>query len=64
MFAVAPAKVTISGHQHAKAGEMITLVCETAISNPPAVITWFSMGRQLTGAESMTVRSPKVGVVL
>ena len=39
---------------------MITLKCETAISNPPAVVTWFTRGRQLTGAKSVETPSPKV----
>ena len=49
---VAPEKVTISGHQHATAGDTITLTCKSAISNPPAVITWFARGQQLTGVTS------------
>ncbi len=61
VFSVAPVKVTISGHQHATAGETITLTCESTISNPPAIITWFARGQQLTGATSSVTPSPKVG---
>ena len=60
LVSVAPEKVTISGHQHATAGDTITLTCKSAISNPPAVITWFARGQQLTGATSTVKPSPKV----
>ena len=63
LFIVAPAHVQIKGHLNAKAGETIKLKCDTAISNPPAVITWFSRGRELTGSTSKTTASPEGGFV-
>jgi len=52
--------VTISGYQNAKAGDTITLSCESAISNPPAVITWFTRGRHLPGSTSSVMPSAQV----
>ena len=62
---VAPEKVTISGHRNAKAGDTITLSCVSAISSPPAVITWFTRGRHLSGSTSNVMPSAQVmGVLL
>ena len=61
-ISVAPEKVMISGHQHATAGDTITLKCTSAISNPPAVITWFSLGQQLNGATKSVKPSPDVSI--
>ena len=63
-FIVAPEKVSISGHLNAKAGETILLSCESSISNPPAVISWFSRGRPVIGGTSTNKSSPKVGSYL
>ncbi len=57
---VAPETVTISGKEHAKAGETIKLTCVSDISNPRAVITWFSRGQQLRGATEKVEVSPRV----
>jgi len=57
---VAPKSVTISGHDHAKAGETITLKCESEISNPAADITWIRTGRQVNAKRSEVKPSPKV----
>nr|QRF78296.1 Nephrin [Novocrania anomala] len=58
-----PEKVTINGHQNARAGETITLSCISAKSNPASVITWISRGRQLSGAVSAVVPSPEGGYI-
>jgi len=58
--AVTPEQVTISGHQNAKAGDTITLSCLSAISNPPAVITWFTRGRHIPGSTSSVMSSAQV----
>jgi len=57
---VAPAKVTISGHQNAKAGDTVKLSCVSAISNPPSVITWFTRGRHIPGSTSNVMPSAQV----
>ena len=57
---VAPETVTITGHNLAKAGETIKLKCESGISNPAAVLTWFSGRDKLEGAVSEVVPSEKV----
>lgn len=59
----APEKVTITGHQNAKAGDLIALKCESAISNPPAVLSWFSRGRSVTNPGGSVVPSAKGGFV-
>jgi len=59
----APEKVLISGLQSAKAGEAVTLKCETAISNPPATVNWFVRGRPEMKATSVTKPSAKGGFV-
>jgi len=61
--AVAPEKVTISGHRNVKAGETITLSCVSAISNPPAVLTWFTRGRHLSGSTSNVMPSAQVASI-
>ncbi|KAK2152414.1 hypothetical protein LSH36_329g02058 [Paralvinella palmiformis] len=58
-----PKKVMISGQEHAKAGETIKLKCETSISNPPAVISWFSRGRLIDSIITSTKPSPKGGFI-
>lgn len=58
--AVAPEKVTISGYGNAKAGDTIRLSCVSAISNPPAVITWFTRGRHIPGSTSNVMPSAQV----
>ncbi len=61
-FTVAPEEVVITGHHHATAGDTITLKCTSAISNPPAIITWFSLGQQLSGATKSVKPSPEVSI--
>ena len=63
MFTVHPETVRVTGNLNAKAGETIKLKCITAISNPPAFITWFSQGKQLSGGTSSTSPSPEGGFV-
>lgn len=40
-----------------KAGQQVTLTCESSLSNPKAVITWYSRGKIIT-ANSDTVYTP------
>jgi len=61
--AVAAEKVTISGHDNAKAGDTIRLSCVSAISNPPSVITWFTRGRHLPGSTSNVMPSAQVATL-
>ncbi|XP_019627386.1 PREDICTED: nephrin-like isoform X2 [Branchiostoma belcheri] len=54
-----PTEVTISGYEQGlKAGDAATLVCTSANSNPAAVLTWWTGGRQLgspqTSASAVT----------
>ena len=58
VISVAPSEVKILGHQNAKAGDTITMSCESSNSNPAALITWFSRGRQLTGEGIVTKTKP------
>lgn len=62
-YAVAPAAVNITGQLLAKAGETVTLFCESDISNPAAVITWFAKGRQLPRISSTVTASPDGGFI-
>ena len=62
-ISVAPEVVTITGHQYAKAGETVTLKCESSISNPAAVLTWFSGRDKLEGDTSETKPSEEVRVL-
>jgi len=57
---VAPEKMKISGRLNAKAGESVLLKCESSISNPQAIISWFTRGRLVTGGVSTSTISPKV----
>ncbi|XP_074653019.1 nephrin-like [Tubulanus polymorphus] len=57
----APAITQITGHTNAKAGEMIKLKCDSAISNPASVITWFAKGRQLQHDKQIQTPSPHGG---
>nr|QRF78294.1 Nephrin [Lineus viridis] len=59
----APEKVTISGETGAKAGESITLTCETTNSNPASTIKWFAKGHQLGGDSSSIIPSPNGGFI-
>ncbi|KAL3885782.1 hypothetical protein ACJMK2_025820 [Sinanodonta woodiana] len=59
----APKKVTISGDKLAKAGEVVTLSCQSANSNPAAAITWFAKGRQLAETTSRVEESPDGGFI-
>lgn len=59
----APEKVTITGHQNAKSGDLIVLKCESAISNPASVLSWFSRGRPVAEPVSATLPSTKGGFV-
>jgi len=61
--AVAPEKVTISGHRNAKAGDTIRLSCVSAISNPPSVLTWFTRGRHIPGSTNTVMPSAQVADV-
>ncbi|KAJ3642020.1 hypothetical protein Zmor_028484 [Zophobas morio] len=56
-----PARVTISGKTEAKVGDLVTLTCTTANSNPPAEMKWMVAGRQIRNATSRTVASPEGG---
>lgn len=40
-----------------KAGQQVTLTCESSLSNPKAVITWYSRGK-IVSANSDTVYTP------
>ena len=57
---VAPERVTISGHQNAKAGDTVKLRCESSISNPPAIISWFTRGRHQPGGTNTIEPSAEV----
>ncbi|XP_064650915.1 nephrin-like isoform X3 [Lineus longissimus] len=59
----APEKVVITGETGAKAGESITLTCETTNSNPASTIKWFAKGRQLGGDSSSIIPSPDGGFI-
>lgn len=51
-----PALVSVSVRpEHPKAGQNVTLICETASSRPKASITWWADGQQLQGATEMVV---------
>ncbi|KAJ3641993.1 hypothetical protein Zmor_028460 [Zophobas morio] len=56
-----PARVTISGKTEAKVGDLVTLTCTTANSNPPAEMKWMVAGRQIRNATSRTLVSPEGG---
>lgn len=53
-----PQSATIrGGGTPVKAGQQVTLTCESSLSNPKAVITWYSRGKIIT-ANSDTVYTP------
>lgn len=55
---VPPQSATIrGGGTPVKAGQQVTLTCESSLSNPKAVITWYSRGKIIT-ANSDTVYTP------
>ncbi|KAJ8316232.1 hypothetical protein KUTeg_006246 [Tegillarca granosa] len=56
-------KVTITGNKLAKAGESIDLTCESSNSNPAAVITWISRGRQIAGTTNEVSESADGGFI-
>ncbi|KAJ8316449.1 hypothetical protein KUTeg_006463 [Tegillarca granosa] len=58
-----PEKVTITGNKLAKAGESIDLTCESSNSNPAAVITWISRGRQIAGTTNEVSESADGGFI-
>lgn len=59
LFAVAPTHVSITGSTEARVGDVVTLTCTTAASNPPAEIKWMVGGRQIKNATSRTTVSPE-----
>lgn len=58
-----PKKVKVSGHRLAKAGETVTLKCESSNSNPAASITWFARGRQLPEDNTQVKTAPNGGFI-
>nr|XP_022326669.1 nephrin-like isoform X2 [Crassostrea virginica] len=53
-----PQTATITGGGNpVKAGQQVTLTCESSLSNPKAVITWYSRGK-IVSANSDTVYTP------
>ena len=63
MFSVDPVTVNISGSRTAKVGETVTLTCTTSSSNPPAMITWYHEGAQLTQDMTRTETSTNGGYI-
>ncbi|XP_054089208.1 nephrin isoform X2 [Zeugodacus cucurbitae] len=59
----APTHVSISGPSEARVGDLVSLTCATAPSNPPAEIKWMVGGRQIRNATSKTNASPEGGWV-
>uniref|UniRef100_W8ASK6 Nephrin n=2 Tax=Ceratitis capitata TaxID=7213 RepID=W8ASK6_CERCA len=59
----APTHVSISGPTEARVGDVLSLTCSTAPSNPPAEIKWMVGGRQIRNATSKTNVSPEGGWV-
>ncbi|KAL5285587.1 NPHS1.2 family protein [Megaselia abdita] len=57
----APTHVSISGLSEAKVGDVVSLTCTTAPSNPPADIKWMVGGRHFKNTTSRTVVSPEGG---
>ncbi|KAL1124765.1 hypothetical protein AAG570_001386, partial [Ranatra chinensis] len=57
----APSQVTISGPTEARVGEVVSLSCTTAPSNPPADIKWMIGGRQVRNATQRTVVAGTAG---
>ncbi|XP_078591217.1 nephrin-like isoform X16 [Branchiostoma floridae x Branchiostoma japonicum] len=62
-----PTEVTISGYEQGlKAGDAATLICTSANSNPAAVLTWWTGGRQLGSpqtSDSIVTAVPEGGFV-
>ncbi|XP_066282017.1 nephrin-like isoform X5 [Branchiostoma lanceolatum] len=62
-----PTEVTISGYEQGlKAGDAATLICTSANSNPAAVLTWWTGGRQLgtpQTSDSIVTSVPEGGFV-
>ena len=57
-WTVPPQTATITGGGNpVKAGQQVTLTCESSLSNPKAVITWYSRGK-IVSANSDTVYTP------
>ncbi|XP_049307143.1 nephrin isoform X1 [Bactrocera dorsalis] len=59
----APTHVSIAGPTEARVGDVVSLTCTTAPSNPPAEIKWMVGGRQIRNATSKTNVSSEGGWV-
>ncbi|KFB47304.1 AGAP010742-PA-like protein [Anopheles sinensis] len=59
----APTHVTISGASEARTGDLVSLQCQTAPSNPPAEIKWSVSGHHVKNTTSRTIENPDGGWV-
>nr|XP_040233680.2 nephrin isoform X1 [Anopheles coluzzii]XP_049464367.1 nephrin isoform X1 [Anopheles coluzzii]XP_049464368.1 nephrin isoform X1 [Anopheles coluzzii] len=57
----APTQVTISGASEARTGDVVSLQCQTAPSNPPAEIKWSVSGHHVKNTTSRTIENPDGG---
>ncbi|XP_035786557.1 nephrin-like isoform X4 [Anopheles albimanus] len=59
----APTHVTISGASEARNGDVVSLQCQTAPSNPPAEIKWSVNGHHMKNTTSRTIENQDGGWV-
>lgn len=59
----APSRVIIAGPKEAKAGDMVTMMCTTAPSNPAVDVTWKLDGRAVQPASDQATVQSKSGWV-
>ncbi|XP_049543498.1 nephrin isoform X2 [Anopheles darlingi] len=57
----APTHVTISGASEARTGDIVSLQCQTAPSNPPAEIKWSVNGHHMKNTTSRTIENQDGG---
>ncbi|ETN65697.1 nephrin [Anopheles darlingi] len=57
----APTHVTISGASEARTGDVVSLQCQTAPSNPPAEIKWSVNGHHMKNTTSRTIENQDGG---
>ncbi|XP_050093135.1 nephrin-like isoform X2 [Anopheles aquasalis] len=59
----APTHVTISGASEARTGDVVSLQCQTAPSNPPAEIKWSVNGHHMKNTTARTIENQDGGWV-